>query len=115
LYWFLGDPEAAVRARDQGRAFAEAVGHPDSLAVGLVFASLLALDMRDLPALRRFVIRAGSTMPEDAGVQTEALSGLSMPTSVFSTVSRPTGSRPSKRSPTACTVSARMFTQIRAR
>ncbi len=70
-YWFLGDPEAAVQARDQGLARAEELGHPYSLSVGLLFASLLALDMQDLPALRRFVARARSMMPEDAGIQTE--------------------------------------------
>lgn len=70
-YWFLGDREAAIRARDQGLAFAEEIGHPYSQAVGLLFASLLALDMNDTPALRRFVERAKVTAPEGAGVQVE--------------------------------------------
>jgi DNA-binding SARP family transcriptional activator len=77
IYWFLGEPEAAARARDQGLAVAEEIGHPYSLGVGLLFAALLALDMRDLPALRRFVDRARATVPEDAGVQIEgALAAL---------------------------------------
>jgi tetratricopeptide (TPR) repeat protein len=72
-HWFLGDRDAAIRARDRGIALAAEIGHPYSQVVALVFASLLALDMRDLPALRQFVGRAKATVPQDAGVQAEDL------------------------------------------
>lgn len=45
---------------------AEECGHPYSLAVCLIFASLLALDMRDAPAVRRFVNRANEIAPVGA-------------------------------------------------
>jgi tetratricopeptide (TPR) repeat protein len=68
-YWFLGDPDAAIGARDAGLARAEEIGHPYSRAVGLLFASLLALEMHDLPALRRYLNRVRTTMPDDAAAQ----------------------------------------------
>lgn len=68
-HWFLGDREAAARARDEGLAVAEAIRHPYSLIVGLQFAALLALDMGDLAALRRYVTRGKAAMPEEGGIQ----------------------------------------------
>lgn len=70
-HWLLGDGDAAIRARDEGLARAEQIGHPYSLATGLVFASLLALDMADLPALRRLVDRAKVATATGVGVQVE--------------------------------------------
>lgn len=67
--WHLGDPAAAVRARDEGVAVAEAVGHPYSLMVGLQFAALLALDMDHIPALRRYVASGKAVLSDDAGIQ----------------------------------------------
>lgn len=67
--WHLGDPQAAIRARDRGLAVAEEIGHPYTLMVGLQFASLLALDMDDIPALRRYVAWGDAAMPSDARVQ----------------------------------------------
>lgn len=70
--WFLGDEAAAIRARDQGLARAEEIAHPYSLTTALLFASLLALDMGDVPALRRFVARGKAAVLPVAGVQVEA-------------------------------------------
>jgi len=76
-HWLLGDGDAAIRARDEGLARAEQIGHPYSLATGLLFASLLALDMADLPALRRWVDRAKAVTSPGTGVQVEgALAAL---------------------------------------
>ncbi|WP_261719373.1 AAA family ATPase [Streptomyces sp. FZ201] len=50
--WFMGRPQAAERARDAALAYAEETGHQYSRAVCLIFASVLALDMRDDRALR---------------------------------------------------------------
>jgi tetratricopeptide (TPR) repeat protein len=50
--WFLGHPDAAVRARDDALALAERLGHPHSRATALVFAALLALDLRDQASVR---------------------------------------------------------------
>jgi len=76
-HWFLGDGDAAIRARDRGLARAEEIGHPYSLATSLLFASLLALDMRDLPSLRGFVDRAKAVTSAGTGVQVEgALAAL---------------------------------------
>jgi tetratricopeptide (TPR) repeat protein len=45
--WFLGIPEAATRARDAALELATEIGHLPSEATALVFATLLAFDMRD--------------------------------------------------------------------
>ena len=50
--WFLGHPGAAVTARDGALALATELGHPFSHATALVFAALLALDLRDPGAVR---------------------------------------------------------------
>lgn len=50
--WFLGYPDAAVRACDAALALAEKVGHPSSRGTALVFAALLAVDLRDEARLR---------------------------------------------------------------
>jgi DNA-binding SARP family transcriptional activator len=50
--WFLGHPAAAVAARDAALALAAELGHPFSHATALVFAALLALDLRDPGAVR---------------------------------------------------------------
>jgi predicted ATPase/DNA-binding SARP family transcriptional activator len=58
--WLLGHPEAAVRARDAARALADEIGHPYSRSLALVFAALLALDMRDRDSLRECAAMLGS-------------------------------------------------------
>ena len=50
--WFLGQVDAAVTARDAALALASELGHPFSRATALVFAALLALDLRDPGAVR---------------------------------------------------------------
>ncbi|MFI6094972.1 ATP-binding protein [Lentzea sp. NPDC051213] len=69
---FLGDDEAAILARDRGLARAVEIAHPYSTATALVFASLLALDMEDVPALRGFVERGKAAARPGTGVQVEA-------------------------------------------
>jgi hypothetical protein len=59
--WFLGDADAAVVARDRALALAGEVGHATSTATAHVFAALLALELRDEDALRRYV--AGLARP----------------------------------------------------
>ncbi|TKG72504.1 transcriptional regulator [Prauserella endophytica] len=71
-YWFLGDEQAAIRARDRGLARAEEIAHPYSLMTTLLFASLLALDMGEVSALRRFVQRGKAVAPPVAGEQIDA-------------------------------------------
>jgi len=50
--WFLGDTDGALRSRDRALALADAVGHPASRATALVFAAMLALELRDAERLR---------------------------------------------------------------
>ncbi len=52
--WFLGFPEAATRARDAALALAEEIRHPDSRGTALVFAAMLAVDMRDPERVRAY-------------------------------------------------------------
>jgi DNA-binding SARP family transcriptional activator len=53
--WFLGQPEAAIRARDAGLALAEAIGHPYTREIALTFSALLSLEIRELERLRASV------------------------------------------------------------
>lgn len=53
--WLLGYPDEAVHARDAALALAGEIEHPASRATALVFAAILALDMRDLECLRQYV------------------------------------------------------------
>jgi tetratricopeptide (TPR) repeat protein len=61
--WFLGDALAACRARDHALALADEIGHEHTRRAALVFAALLAVDMDDVPALRRYAaaLEAGSS------------------------------------------------------
>jgi tetratricopeptide (TPR) repeat protein len=76
--WFLGHPDAAVGARDAALALAGQLGHPHSRATALVFAALLALDLRD-PASVRAWTAALAAWPADqeppTRVPTDALAG----------------------------------------
>jgi hypothetical protein len=58
---FLGEPEAAVRTRDDALALADEVGHPASSATARVFAGALSVDLGDIDALRTHAaaLRAG--------------------------------------------------------
>jgi adenylate cyclase len=53
--WYLGQPESALRTCAQALALADDIGYPFSRATVLVFAALLALDMRDLERFREWV------------------------------------------------------------
>jgi DNA-binding SARP family transcriptional activator len=55
--WFLGYPDAAVRARDRSLALAEETGHPQTHSLALVFASLLSLEAHEPERLPAFVAR----------------------------------------------------------
>ena len=52
--WFLGCTDEAVRARDAGLALADEVGHLHSRGTALVFAALLAVDMREPERVRAY-------------------------------------------------------------
>jgi DNA-binding SARP family transcriptional activator len=52
--WFLGHPDAAIGARDAALALAEELGHAYSRATALVFAAMLALDLRDPVSVRSY-------------------------------------------------------------
>ncbi len=52
--WFLGDDEAARRARDGAVAMAIEVGHPLSRDTAYTFAALLSLDLDEHERLREF-------------------------------------------------------------
>jgi hypothetical protein len=79
--WFLGYPEAAARARDAALALADGIAHPFTRATVLVFASLLALDMRDPERVREYAAALIAGIGERAGlparVHAEALAGYS--------------------------------------
>ncbi|MGA7669016.1 MAG: BTAD domain-containing putative transcriptional regulator [Nitrolancea sp.] len=53
--WFLGRMDEANVARDAALKFAEEIEHPVSHATALVFAAVLALDMRDDAGFRRYL------------------------------------------------------------
>jgi tetratricopeptide (TPR) repeat protein len=68
--WWLGDSPGAVRARDEGLAHAERIGHPYSRSVGLLFGCLLSVDMGDVPALRELLARLEAGDAAVAAAQT---------------------------------------------
>lgn len=61
--WFLGDPVAAGKARDDALALASDIGHEPTRRTALVFATILALDMGDTDRVRRYAadLHAGLT------------------------------------------------------
>jgi tetratricopeptide (TPR) repeat protein len=58
--WFLGYAESAAEARDAALALADEVAHPYSKEVALVFASMLAIDMREEARVRDSAARLTS-------------------------------------------------------
>jgi len=72
--WFLGRPGDAVQARDAAVALAERLGHPHSHATALVFAALLALDLRDQASVRAYAA-ALAARPADQEPPTRVPSG----------------------------------------
>jgi DNA-binding SARP family transcriptional activator len=79
--WFLGYPEAAVQARNAALALADEIAHPFTKATVLVFASVLALDLRDPERVREYSAALIAGLGERAGlparVHAEALAGYS--------------------------------------
>jgi tetratricopeptide (TPR) repeat protein len=77
--WFLGRPEAATRARDAALALAAEIGHPFSRSTALVFAAMLALDMRDADGIRAYTAlltaELGVHETRPTQVSSEAISG----------------------------------------
>ena len=78
-FWFLGEATSATRARDAALALTEEIGHPYSQATALIFASLLALDMRDLERIRAYAAllraRHGKSEAPQTRVPMEAAAG----------------------------------------
>jgi DNA-binding SARP family transcriptional activator len=66
--WFLGYPERAVRARDAALALAQEIAHPFTKATVLVFASMLALDLRDPKRVREYAEALIAELGERAGL-----------------------------------------------
>jgi hypothetical protein len=57
--YFAGDPDSARRRQHDSLARADAIGHPFTRAVALLFAALLDLELDDLAALRTRVTQLG--------------------------------------------------------
>jgi DNA-binding SARP family transcriptional activator len=55
IQWYLGFAASAVRARDSAVALAEEIGDPTTRGTALVFAALLAFELRDQDGFRRYV------------------------------------------------------------
>jgi tetratricopeptide (TPR) repeat protein len=72
--WFLGRSEAAERMRDEALLMADQIGHPYSRAIALVFAALLALEMRDAERLRAYTAMLKSEQGEHGTRPTQASS-----------------------------------------
>ena len=70
--WFLGEPDAAQRARADALAWAERIAQPLSTGIALLFGSVLALDMDDEPGLRELVARLATTEPKPPPIQLSA-------------------------------------------
>ena len=77
--WFLGHAAAASDARDEALALADEIGHPYSQQTALVFAALLALDMRDLELVRGYAAQweahLGESAAPQAWIAAEAIAG----------------------------------------
>jgi hypothetical protein len=52
IAWLQGDPDRAVRARDEALARAQEIAHPLTTSAAHVFVALLAIDMDDEAAVR---------------------------------------------------------------
>jgi DNA-binding SARP family transcriptional activator len=78
--WFLGRPESALRMCAAALALADDIRHPFSRATALVFAALLALDMRNPEAFRECVSALQTACsehdPRQILVAAEAYTGL---------------------------------------
>ena len=64
-WWFLGDPVAACKARDDALALATDIGHEPTRRTALVFATILALDMGDAEHVRRYAAELYAGLHDD--------------------------------------------------
>jgi DNA-binding SARP family transcriptional activator len=69
--WYLGFPESAIRARDAAVGLAEEIGHPFTRMTALVFAALLAFELRDRAAFRRYLRALEARSGADEGKTSE--------------------------------------------
>jgi DNA-binding SARP family transcriptional activator len=78
--WFLGHTESALRVSADALALAGEIRLPFSRAVALVFAGLLALDMRDTVRFREYALTLEAARPEHHArqilVAADAFSGV---------------------------------------
>src|SRR4029453_7081756 len=75
---FLGRPEAAARARDRALDLATRTGHPHSRVGALMFAAMLALELRDPASVRAYTAELAARpgdLARPTGVATDALAG----------------------------------------
>ncbi|MDF2771963.1 MAG: transcriptional activator domain protein [Geminicoccaceae bacterium] len=63
--WFLGDPVAAGKARDDALTLASDIGHEPTRRTALVFATILALDMGDTERVRRYAADLYAGLTDD--------------------------------------------------
>jgi hypothetical protein len=63
--WLLGCPAAALRARDAARDLAGEIGDPFTRSVALLFAGLLAFEMRNAESLVAYVAEMQSERLQD--------------------------------------------------
>jgi DNA-binding SARP family transcriptional activator len=77
--WLLGDPDAAVRARDDALELAREIAHPATTATALVFAAMLSVDLGAPDDVRVHTAALRATSPEEhtraAIVAVEVLEG----------------------------------------
>jgi adenylate cyclase len=66
--WFLGHPGEAVRACDAALALVDELGHPYSRRLVLMFAAVLALEMRDTARLRAHIAEMLAPGIEDEAI-----------------------------------------------
>jgi tetratricopeptide (TPR) repeat protein len=64
--WFLGETDAAIRARGDALAMAEDVGHPATTGTALVFAAWLSLELDDERGIREYTAALTAPAPEEA-------------------------------------------------
>jgi tetratricopeptide (TPR) repeat protein len=78
--WYLGQAAEALSARDAALSMADALAHPQSRATALVFATMLALEMRDWAKLREYVAALAAPLTAQstkaASVAIQAFSGF---------------------------------------
>ena len=64
-FWFLGQAESAMRAREASLRLAEEIGHPLSRGSALVFAAMLAIELRDWEGVRAYTASLAAGRADD--------------------------------------------------